>query len=583
MAAPMQYVKLNYLTKYFQNRSLNFQHLLFGQRKNYYSRDSKRTANTITEHKFQPYYDYLRRNRRMSSNSLLVAFNTYENVGIADIIKKLRQKYPVIHWTVVDHDAGSNLVLVHLHKDKFSLKERMAEEWLISTNRSGFVAKTNNQVMDQTFVNHLREQIGKCENVSLQLNVVYDAVKMPASSLEFHFFLTVLLERCIQQSCNIPNLKVICFGSVPSGTALRGSSDLDIVLFDGGETNVPVLMKLHKVLKRSVLCKNVMYIRHARCPILHMDFTQYNINVDISLNNIVGSLMSNITYLLAHIERRFLKMVLFIKYWAHTNDMAGSLPRPLSVTSYMLTLLMIAYFQKLNILPPLKELYKDPFEPGSPNGNWEQLCKITFREDIAALMSSNSVKTSNLIQGFFDMYANFEFNKNIIDVHNGEIIEGTHYFDIYIANPHEARHNVCRNVPKRGVSRFQLLCQESAISLKGKHEQSSIGIKDSSSVGGKNSQGKGGKDTAWGLQRLLPLAKKSSNEAQDFIENLFNENTVMEIVKTNDSDIEIAVQKTNANSDSYESEGGKIVSSEKQDLDSPSSKNRRRKRRYKKV
>ncbi|WAR06476.1 PAPD1-like protein [Mya arenaria] len=435
---------------------------------------------------FQPYYDYLRRNRRMSSNSLLVAFNTYENVGIADIIKKLRQKYPVIHWTVVDHDAGSNLVLVHLHKDKFSLKERMAEEWLISTNRSGFVAKTNNQVMDQTFVNHLREQIGKCENVSLQLN-----------------------------SCNIPNLKVICFGSVPSGTALRGSSDLDIVLFDGGETNVPVLMKLHKVLKRSVLCKNVI----------------------------------------------FLKMVLFIKYWAHTNDMAGSLPRPLSVTSYMLTLLMIAYFQKLNILPPLKELYKDPFEPGSPN----------------------AVKTSNLIQGFFDMYANFEFNKNIIDVHNGEIIEGTHYFDIYIANPHEARHNVCRNVPKRGVSRFQLLCQESAISLKGKHEQSSIGIKDSSSVGGKNSQGKGGKDTAWGLQRLLPLAKKSSNEAQDFIENLFNENTVMEIVKTNDSDIEIAVQKTNANSDSYESEGGKIVSSEKQDLDSPSSKNRRRKRRYKKV
>ena len=85
------------------------------------------------------------------------------------------------------------------------------------------------------------------------------------------------------------------------------------------------------------------------------------------------------------------------------------------------------------------------------------------------------------------------FANTFIDVHKGRIVPCEHLFVIYIANPHEDQHNICRNVGSAGLERFQTLCKLSAKALEDGDFVKQRPHSHTEESG------------PWGLQGLLPL------------------------------------------------------------------------------
>ena len=60
---------------------------------------------------------------------------------------------------------------------------------------------------------------------------------------------------------------------------------------------------------------------------------------------------------------------------------------------------------------------------------------------------------------FFQYFANFDFSKYTIDLHNGICTEDKGMNCIRVLNPCEKDHNICKNVKKKNLQRFQTECQ----------------------------------------------------------------------------------------------------------------------------
>ncbi|KAG6528379.1 hypothetical protein ZIOFF_010534 [Zingiber officinale] len=91
------------------------------------------------------------------------------------------------------------------------------------------------------------------------------------------------------------------------------------------------------------LASSVEYIPNARVPLLKYISRQHNISFDVSVNNHLGVMKSNVLKWLSEIDDRFRDMVLVLKEWAKAQDIND--PKSGSLSSYALCLLVIFYFQ----------------------------------------------------------------------------------------------------------------------------------------------------------------------------------------------------------------------------------------------
>ncbi|KAG8380743.1 hypothetical protein BUALT_Bualt06G0047800 [Buddleja alternifolia] len=178
-------------------------------------------------------------------------------------------------------------------------------------------------------------------------------------SIRFHIITEI---RAIVESIeSLRGATVEPFGSFASNLFTRwGDLDISIEVQNGSYISCPgkkhkqsLLGDVLRALRKKGSFRRLQFISNARVPILKLE-SNYNISIDISINNLSGQMKSKILFWINEIDGRFRDMV---KEWAkahHINDSKSG-----TLNSYSLSLLVVFHLQTLvpAILPPLKDIY----------------------------------------------------------------------------------------------------------------------------------------------------------------------------------------------------------------------------------
>ncbi|XP_052226807.1 poly(A) RNA polymerase, mitochondrial-like isoform X2 [Dreissena polymorpha] len=460
------------------------------------------TSNKGRAPDFTSYRDFIKHYTQIANASVLVKIDSQHSIDA--VYKELSKKIELKNYSEVQlsGEQSTKIYLVEVvDENKLNKFAPLAEQRIIyRVGESTPHLDLGPVKASEEEKNSLPKKLGQCKNVEDQLQLLYQTVSLPESSLRFHFFASKFVERVLRFNSHLKHAVVECFGSSPSGTALRRSADLDLAVFVPASSNVkpalsnvkPVSSKqLRKIVKRRL--RKTPFAKkkspHVRSSIAHMDSELLNLPLDISVNNKSGVLMSNMFFLLGKLHASFLPLVVFLKHWALVNDLAQGYKY---VSSYQLSMLLISHLQQLRQLPPLKDLYETKFEPGSASGDFDSLEKIRFKP--LPTISKNwqdSTSMFDILCSFFKYYGEFDFRSHVIDVHNGVTVSQTHTFFICVCNPHKELHNVCMYVTQDGLERLQNLCKLSHMAL----TQNKLVIQDKH----------------WGIQTLLPLLNTEVN------------------------------------------------------------------------
>ncbi|XP_052226808.1 speckle targeted PIP5K1A-regulated poly(A) polymerase-like isoform X3 [Dreissena polymorpha] len=407
------------------------------------------TSNKGRAPDFTSYRDFIKHYTQIANASVLVKIDSQHSIDA--VYKELSKKIELKNYSEVQlsGEQSTKIYLVEVvDENKLNKFAPLAEQRIIyRVGESTPHLDLGPVKASEEEKNSLPKKLGQCKNVEDQLQLLYQTVSLPESSLRFHFFASKFVER--------------------------------------------VLRFLRKIVKRRL--RKTPFAKkkspHVRSSIAHMDSELLNLPLDISVNNKSGVLMSNMFFLLGKLHASFLPLVVFLKHWALVNDLAQGYKY---VSSYQLSMLLISHLQQLRQLPPLKDLYETKFEPGSASGDFDSLEKIRFKP--LPTISKNwqdSTSMFDILCSFFKYYGEFDFRSHVIDVHNGVTVSQTHTFFICVCNPHKELHNVCMYVTQDGLERLQNLCKLSHMAL----TQNKLVIQDKH----------------WGIQTLLPLLNTEVN------------------------------------------------------------------------
>ena len=97
----------------------------------------------------------------------------------------------------------------------------------------------------------------------------------------------------------------------------------------------------------------VVYVPAPKIPLLKFVDERSGIEVDFNVNNLLGVVNSNLIFTYTQIDQRFHIMNVFLKFWAKSVGLIGAAHGFLS--SYALTLMLIAFLQHNNVLPHLQK------------------------------------------------------------------------------------------------------------------------------------------------------------------------------------------------------------------------------------
>ncbi|XP_033216578.1 uncharacterized protein LOC117172598 isoform X2 [Belonocnema kinseyi] len=223
-----------------------------------------------------------------------------------------------------------------------------------------------------------------------------------------------------------PEAKAYVFGSRASYLAFSGS-DVDIFLDCGNAYNgTQLLSKTREYLLNSQICfesqpdewdlKEVLL--KVRAPIIRVSHRELGLNCDVSFT-------SGLTVEKTKIVRLFMisyppcrKMVLYLKKWLNTcllTDTQG-------LTTFGITWLVIFYLQQIEILPSIAELIKSKSNSKIIAG-WETGIgqKIPIKH--------SSLKFQELLRGFFEFYASYEYRSCVISPLMGKSLRKQDFTD----------------------------------------------------------------------------------------------------------------------------------------------------------
>lgn len=168
-------------------------------------------------------------------------------------------------------------------------------------------------------------------------------------------------------------------------------------------------------------------IPRARVPIIRMYSRVTGLDCDISFQSPHSVDMARIHYSLNKLEPRLRQLVVFGKMWLARISKDFSTMPGYSVSNFMLTTMIISFLQTLEegpLLPPIKNL-----------GSLSEFPQ-----------GSQEISTALLLEKFFTFLANFDYKKygmNVFD--SNHVLKSTHS-PLYIRNPCDVEHNICRNI-----------------------------------------------------------------------------------------------------------------------------------------
>jgi len=267
-----------------------------------------------------------------------------------------------------------------------------------------------------------------------------------------------------------PECTAHLFGSSVNGLGFKGS---DIDVYVGSEnikdidTNIQRQLKMgRQILDKLQNCQKsdmnelhgIEGILSATVPIIKFVHSKSGIECDLSFSNRRALINSRFIKMCLEVDSRIRLLMTTIKYWAMHHKLSGSGDRNVMINNYAICLMVIFYLQSENILPSVKKLqqHMDASESVSIKVKGKKVA-YGFPNDLSKWrcneidLSENSKSLTELLYGFFDFYANFDYLNSIISPNNGLIIprdskkNRNHKNPLCIEDPFDTNFDVTKN------------------------------------------------------------------------------------------------------------------------------------------
>lgn len=233
----------------------------------------------------------------------------------------------------------------------------------------------------------------------------------------------------------------IPFGSITTGLAIK-TSDADCFVHIPAQYrhgSASYVNRAKRVLQNNPqIFTEIISIPRANTPIVKFFHIPTKTNCDISFKTPLGVRNSNLIKLLLHSDPRLIPVAITIKYWAKVHELS----RSGRISNYTLMTLLIFYLQQspLYVLPSVLSLQTN-VNVDDIVDNW---CTSINNNATAFPKSSNTSSISELLGGFFEYYASFDFEKMVVCPYLGQPIEKKLFTDLNALPPQFALYK--RNV-----------------------------------------------------------------------------------------------------------------------------------------
>ncbi|XP_022113177.2 speckle targeted PIP5K1A-regulated poly(A) polymerase [Pieris rapae] len=256
------------------------------------------------------------------------------------------------------------------------------------------------------------KEIGLKGDFDQKLEQVLDAVRLTRDEVLNISSLYVDLETALRTVW--PDCCAVPFGSITTGLGIKSSdADCFVRLPAGlrGNDAAHVLRTKRLLQLYPDVFAEVFAIPNAHTPIVKFFHLPTKTTCDVSFKTPLGSQNSRLVAFLLHSDARLLPLAVVIKYWAKVHQLSGTG----KLTNYALTTLLIFFMQRLGILPSVESLQRGREDIVD---GWN----TAFSTDPPP-PSPDSASIEELLGGFFEFYAAFDFNKFVVCPFLGREIE----------------------------------------------------------------------------------------------------------------------------------------------------------------
>lgn len=347
---------------------------------------------------------------------------------------------------------------------------------LIEHQKLNFPLQANQTMMEPNIRNI---GLDKLDSLSNQMYLLLEQTQLNEIGTRLRFLTAMQIENSLKGI--FPLSKILPFGSSVNSFGKIGS-DIDLVLMDSKikknnssrlifhgkcmsnnrthiQRNIEILGDLLQLFLPG--CSRVKRISQARVPIVKYSQDFVGVECDLAVSNETAVNMSELLYIFGNFDYRVRPLVFTVKMWAReinlTNDVPGRW-----ITNFSLTLLVLFFLQQEKIIPNIQTLVKQADNNDVRITNEGVNC--TFVRDVSKLprIVENKKTLDQLLHGFFDYYASFDFNTNAISLNYGKTINKPEYSALYIVNPLEVHFNVSKNMSSEEMERFRIELRNAA-------------------------------------------------------------------------------------------------------------------------
>ncbi|XP_006456115.1 hypothetical protein AGABI2DRAFT_195358 [Agaricus bisporus var. bisporus H97] len=273
---------------------------------------------------------------------------------------------------------------------------------------------------------------------------------------------------------------VTTFGSVRYGAA-SAKSDMDLMIFDpkrigGFAPSKKRLPRIYHVKSLAGTLKHAGFASveavPASVPIVKFRDPKSGIRCDLNVNHQPGYWNSIMIGRYATLSPHLPRLMLAIKRWSRPiglNNPSPSKRLAITFSSYAFALMTIGFLQHRGLLPNLQEnLGEDIRDRYFWNLKPEFHCDMRFKWHVPFIPANREVSTPSLFNDWFHFWANFEPDKQMVDICQGGIVprEGGENRPLCVKDPFIRVRNVTMNISREVFERLQEECQDASAELR---------------------------------------------------------------------------------------------------------------------
>lgn len=450
-------------------------------------------SNIQCKENLKTFEDFVAERRSEARRSFIV--QVFSEQSCWDLFDYCNSIMPVKFMQHYSPNNNDNFVIAELATDniyEFLSKCRHLEDAEALPVKSPFVwfktsqnrLKKKSKTTD-TFPSHsmlgnseLIELLSNSSSMSEQMRILYESTRLDEVGIRLRFITARQVEIALLGL--FPECSVLPFGSSVNGFGKVGC-DLDLGLRystssvhkdsrlvfqskEGGHNGRAHVQRQMEMLA-DVLhvflpgCSNVRRILKARVPIVKYSHDYTGLECDLSVTDLTGVYMSEMLWLYGSLDDRVRPLVFTVRRWAQSVGLTSPTPGK-SISNFSLSALVIFYLQTVKILPHFLQLVKMA-RPEDTRVAGEINC--TFVRNISLIPESNiDVDSGSLLTGFFDYFANFDYDRFGICLRSGKPISKPDHSPLYLVNPLEPSLNVSRNLSLEELTRLRIECRNAS-------------------------------------------------------------------------------------------------------------------------